>query len=597
MPILRPRTVSKVSAKATAARGSGGPARAVRGAASAATSERAFVLDVPFAMRGVASASGARWEPDHQAFVYRGASLPRGLSPFAPARYSWEAHIQRELDEAEGRAPLPAPTNDDAPPSTRITPRPHQAEAVSAIVSAQAAGRPGFLLADDVGLGKTVTAWEAIRRLPAARAASVLVVCPLAVVAHWRRTIEGMGDLGKSIVLLNYDRLGKLFDVSAEARKKIRSKKGLARAGTAPAFDVIVWDESHRCKNPTAARSKLAAKLTGGAGFCLWLSATAGQNPLELSYLAPLLADVTGARAADLKDFEAWCQEQGLGLSRGAYGKWEWRGDAADCAKVHELLFVPHGEGRARRAPAGLRRRPEEIAGWPAINRMLTPIALDGEARALYSEAWTEFRRAMDLAPRGRDPKSALAATLRLRQKGSLVRASGTAELAFELLESGHQVAISVAFSETLETLRAAFEAEKLPCASIHGRMSAADRERDRLAFQRGERRVVLFTVEEGISLHQGEAPGKAGAAPRSEIIHDLRWSAIQMAQIEGRCHRDGRFAQVYWVYADRTIEERIARVVARRIQAMKEMIGDETETLREIERLLDASGEDRDEL
>ena len=28
----------------------------------------------------------------------------------------------------------------------------------------------------------------------------------------------------------------------------------------------------------------------------------------------------------------------------------------------------------------------------------------------------------------------------------------------------------------------------------------------------------------------------------------------------------------------------------------MKEMIGDETETLREIERLLDASGEDRDE-
>ena len=83
---------------------------------------------------------------------------------------------------------------------------------------------------------------------------------------------------------------------------------------------------------------------------------------------------------------------------------------------------------------------------------------------------------------------------------------------------------------------------------------------------------------------------------PRSEIIHDLRWSAIQMAQIEGRCHRDGRFAQVYWVYADRTIEERIARVVARRIQAMKEMIGDETETLREIERLLDASGEDRDE-
>ena len=36
--------------------------------------------------------------------------------------------------------------------------------------------------------------------------------------------------------------------------------------------------------------------------MAIWLSATAGQNPLELSYLAPLLAGVTESRAADLKD-------------------------------------------------------------------------------------------------------------------------------------------------------------------------------------------------------------------------------------------------------------------------------------------------------
>ena len=94
---------------------------------------------------------------------------------------------------------------------------------------------------------------------------------------------------------------------------------------------------------------------------------------------------------------------------------------------------------------------------------------------------------------------------------------------------------------------------------------------------------MVLFTVEEVISLHQGEH----NEVPRSEVIHDLRWSAIQMAQIEGRCHRDGRFAQVYWAYADGTIEDQLARVVAGRLQAMKEMIGDDAETLREIERLL----------
>ncbi len=532
---------------------------------------RAHVLDVPFALRALATAAGARWEAERSVFVWRGEQLPPSLAPFRPALHSWEAHVERELRGGE----RPGPSK----PTGAIVLRAHQVEAVASILRAHAAGRPGFLLADDVGLGKTITTWKAVLEMP--KVESVLIVCPLAVVAHWRRTIEAMGDGGKDIVLLNYERLGKLFEVSAQARKKIRSKKGLARAGSAPELDVIVFDESHRCKNPTAARSKLAAKLVANAGFCLWLSATAGQNPLELSYLAPLLASVTGSRAADLKDFEVWCQQQGLGLSRGNFGKWEWRGDAGDCAKMRALLFeAPRGV-----PPAGLRRRPEDIAGWPEINRILTPIELEGEARELYSQAWTTFRKEMALAPRGKDPKSALAATLRLRQKSSLIRAQGTIELTHDLLANGHQVAISVAFIESLAAVRDALRTAGVPCAEIHGGMPAAARESERLRFQRGEARVVLFTVEEGISLHQGEH----NDVPRSEVIHDLRWSAIQMAQIEGRCHRDGRFAQVYWAYADDTIEDRIARVVASRIQSMKEMVGDDVTTLREIERLLDA--------
>jgi primosomal protein N' len=538
---------------------------------SPATRSRVHVLDVPFAMRAGATAGGARWDASHGVFLYEGTALPAALAPFRPQPYSWELHVQRELDET-ATPPPKAPTGS-------IVLRDHQEKAVAAIAASRAAGRPGFLLADDVGLGKTITAWDAILRFRDAH--RVLIVCPLAVIAHWRRTIEAMGDGGRDIVVVNYDRLGKLFEVSDAARKRIRSKKGLARAGTAPEIDVVVLDESHRCKNPTAARSKLAAKLVARAGFCLWLSATAGQNPLELSYLAPLLASTTGAKAADLKDFEQWCIDQQLGVTRGTFGKWEWRGDRADCEKVRAMLFdAPRG-----RPPAGIRRRPEDVVGWPEINRILTPIELDREARALYLQAWTEFRREMELAPRGRDPRSALTASLRLRQKSSFIRASGSVELARELLDNGHQVAISVAFIETLTAMREAFESGlgAVPCAVIHGGIPAPAREAERLRFQRGEARVVLFTVEEGISLHQGEHDD----VQRSEVIHDLRWSAIQMAQIEGRCHRDGRFAQVYWAYADGTVEEKLARVVASRIHTMKEMIGDDVETLREIERLL----------
>ncbi|MBK8217196.1 MAG: DEAD/DEAH box helicase [Myxococcales bacterium] len=578
MALVRPKRTVGVPKKPAARPAGPSPTGTARRVPEAKA--RVFALDVPFAMRGVASACGATWDRDHGVFVYRGEPLPAGLAPFAPLAYSWEAAVQRVLDRDAGL---------DVPRARRggegsLVPRPHQAEAIRLVVASAQAGRPGFLLADDVGLGKTISAWASVQKVLGDRpAARVLVVSPLAVLAHWRRTIEAMGDGGSDVVVMNYERLGKLFEVAPEVRKTIKSKKGLARKGEAPAFDVIVWDESHKCKNPSSARSKLAAKLTEAAGFCLWLSATAGQNPLELSYLAKLLAAVLGKKAKDLKDFEAFCQSEGLGLSRGAYGKWEWRGGPSDVAKVRAMLFEPHSKGSP---PAGLRRRPEDVAGWPAIQRILAPIELDPEARVLYMEAWTAFRKELSLAPQGRDPKSGLAAVLRFRQKGSLVRVPGTAELVRELLESGHKVAVSVAFVETLERLRE--ELSEVRVAVIHGAMSAGEREAERLAFQREERDVVLFTVEEGISLHQGEH----GGSPRSSVVHDLRWSAIQMAQIEGRCHRDGKFAQVYWAYADGTIEERIAKVVVRRLLSMKEMIGDDTETVKEIEALLVGPGE-----
>lgn len=581
--IVRKKTIAKRPVPSSRARAAASGKAVTHGSRTSAEANvgRITVLDVPFAMRAVASAGGAKWDPERGVFLFVGDTLPAALEPFLPLPYSYEESVQDSVDEAArpGLAPRALRTRGTG----AITPRPHQDEAAEAIRKARDLGRPGFLLADDVGLGKTIAAWAAVLRMPtatrAAKPGAVLIVAPLSVLAHWRHTVLTMGDGGRSVVILNYDRLGKLFEVTPTQRKKIRTKKGLARAGTAPAFDVVIWDESHRCKNPTAARSKLAAKLTSAASFCLWLSATAGQNPLELSYLAPLLANVTGARTSDLKDFEVWCSSQGIGLSRGAYGKWEWSGNAEDCRKVRALLF----DARGPVPPAGMRRRPEDIAGWPPLNRILAPIELDAETRALYKEAWTTFRKELQLEPRGKNPKGALAAALRLRQKSSLLRASGTVELVRELLDNGHQVAVSVAFKETLDLLRSLLE--DVPCAEIHGGLAQGPRERERLRFQRGECKVALFTVEEGISLHQGEH----NDVPRSEVIHDLRWSAIQMAQIEGRCHRDGKFAQVYWAYADGTVEDRIARVVAGRIHAMKEMIGDDTETLREIEAILDS--------
>ena len=46
---------------------------------------------------------------------------------------------------------------------------------------------------------------------------------------------------------------------------------------------------------------------------------------------------------------------------------------------------------------------------------------------------------------------------------------------------------------------------------------------------------------------------------PRANILADCRYSPIACAQVEGRCHRDGQHATVYYAYADK---ERDVRVV-----------------------------------
>ena len=78
------------------------------------------------------------------------------------------------------------------------------------------------------------------------------------------------------------------------------------------------------------------------------------------------------------------------------------------------------------------------------------------------------------------------------------------------------------------------------------------------------------------------------GERERALIIHDMRHSAIQLAQIEGRCHRDGQHATIWYTYAENTVEERIAATVIGRMAAMDGMAGDDTALLDAIAGILD---------
>jgi hypothetical protein len=366
--------------------------------------------------------------------------------------------------------------------------------------------------------------------------------------------------------LRDNERLKKLIDAPAtipmKSKKKgakprkIRTQKGMARFGKAYEFDVVIIDESHVLRNIDSARSGFVRKLLDPAEFVIWLSTTAGQNPLELNYLVQLLSEADGVSKRDLSDFPGWCKTQGFGVTKGAFGKLSWVGNDKemtddkrlkgdeDLERMRALLF----DGRV---PLGIRRSPSDIAGWPSVNRILLPVDLDPEDRAAYAKIWSEFRHDLGLERTGKvDSQMALVARMRFRLKASL--------------------------------LREAIAKQGIGVSMINGQIGAAEKEQQRLDFQYGRNTVCIYTVKEAISLHQGEY----NDVPRSNLIHDLRWTAIPMKQIEGRTHRDGKFSQVYWMLGTNTVEEEIGQIVANRLRSMSVMHGDQ-ETVNDVTRLL----------
>lgn len=546
-----------------------------------------IILDIPFTYRDIAAKAGARWDSENKVYFFEkrpGDELPIELVGFEPKEFSWEEKIQRKLNGQSFAS---------VPPQKKITLKPHQLEAVTEIFLAFKEGYPGFLLADDIGLGKTFAAWASILKIleSSEEKRKILIVCPLSVVANWRSSIRWMGtnQWVEEVVILNYDRLGKIFETKPRKGTKKISKRDLARRGAASEkFDVVLFDESHALKNLSALRSKFSIKLYESAKMIFWLSATAGQNPLELGYLLPILAKKTGDRALTTKDFEQWCAQNLPGVSRGAFGAWAWAGGKEDEEAIRQLLFDPDKKG----VKAALRRRPADLIGWPEVNRIVHSVELDGKAKHLYRLAWEEFKKALDGTGSLSKQRAALVqneAVIRLRQKSSLLKVEDTIELCQELLDNGRQVAISCEFLATMDAMEEALAKRKIEHARIDGQRTktSQSKESERLRYQRGETQVILFNIAEGISLHEGETNNGGNNVPRCQIDHDLRWSAIQAHQIDGRSHRDGKFAQVYWVVAKETIEARVAEVLLRKLESMGNLQGDSTKDFEEIFNLI----------
>ena len=110
-----------------------------------------------------------------------------------------------------------------------LVPRAHQLEARDAIPPSRRGrrGKPGFLLGDLTGLGKTLSAWLAVAAMPEDE---VLVICPKGAIPQWRRTIARSGLKPKSVTLMNFEKTKSLMaPPPASSKRSTRAKNNEPR--------------------------------------------------------------------------------------------------------------------------------------------------------------------------------------------------------------------------------------------------------------------------------------------------------------------------------------------------------------------------------
>lgn len=548
------------------------------------------ILEVPWEERDFARALGAEWVEKIKSYVFVGSYLPERLENYVSKEYSYSRWME---DQLNGRIKAVKKPSDGY-----YQLKAHQLEGVEDIKSTASAGWRGYLEADMTGLGKSLVGLVGanevakLRGFSPSKKAKLLIVCPNGAIAHWRNTINHAQVDSLRVMVVNYESSKKLLTAPKEAKaakkQKTKNKHIAAKGQPFITWDIIIADESHKLMHADSQRTQsferiaqynLSGKL---APYIIWMSATAGQTPLELGYLSPLIGQAARAKIT-MESWPEWLSQNGFHVTK--KGKtWQWvkptgpndviarERQRQDAERLAGILFHP-------KAPS-IRRRPEDIAGWPPVTRIQLPVQLSNANRDTYKKLWTEFREEMKLGGSARNPNDALTKQLRFAQKASLLRVNQTVENIIDLLDNGQQVAISVRFLETLDAIRAELKKQGVECSEFSGR-TYIDKEKERIAFQKGQTKVILFTVEEAVSFHAEEGlpdGSKASKTPRTLLVHDLRYSARSMTQIIGRTHRDGQNSKAYFLYSENTIEERIITIMLNKLENMTILSGDSEE-------------------
>lgn len=433
---------------------------------------------------------------------------------------------------------------------------PHQLDPVMALVRGLGSR---VLIADGVGLGKTVQAALIVAELRARRAAArVLILTPAGVRDQWRSELLARFDLAPEIIDATALRVRQrhlpvgvnpwgtaaIVIASTDYVKRPEILRAVADAH----WDAIVVDEAHGCTHGSDRHAAVAA-LCRMATHVVLLTAT--------------------PHSGDALDFRALCDIGARGDDLLIFRRTRADADLPDQRRVHQLLVRPTAEERRLRSTleafaavvardatvadervalvlAMLRKRALSSASSLArsILRRLamlgdgTPAA--GAQLALPFEADGDMDPA-DAMPEWREPVMTDAAEervwlARLAADASLASANESKLNALSRLLRRVREPVIV-FTEYRDTLVHVRNTVVPHGVLLHGGLSRAERLASLQRFAEGGVLLATDAAGEGLNLHAG---------CRTVINLELPWNPMRLEQRIGRVDRIGQPKRVH---------------------------------------------------
>jgi len=462
----------------------------------------------------------------------------------------------------------------------------YQTEAVRKVLK-QFRGR--VLLADEVGLGKTVEAGMALKEyLLRGMAHRVLILTPATLVGQWQEEMRTKFDVEFAT---SYDGLLRRDATAFWAQPRVIASIATARRAeqipllAAQNYDLVIVDEAHHLKNRQTQNWKLVNALQ--KRFLLLLSATPVQNSLvELYNLLTLLKPGIFKTEKEFRQSYMTTGKPRVPAHRERMRDLMRDVMIRNTRSLVDVRLPPRHAVTIRLNPAA-----EEADAYAELNRLM---------RETYANETTAHRLALRhlLSSAGSTPATAARAITRFAAKS---RANGNRQnwrdlaARYEALaHSGPTVKekallellgrnaeekkiVFVHHRETLDRLSHLLEKEAMPYVRFEGAMSGPEKDIAIARFQADA--PLLLSTESG-----GE--GRNLQFCNTLVNFDLPWNPMAIEQRIGRIHRIGQTREVFIfnTVVRGTLEEQVLRVLDEKINMFELVVGEIGQILGEMD-------------